>query len=135
MDLYSYAFQVADKNSNGFLSINELQFAAIIVLGFNLSPRFISEFVASDTCDLTTFISLCKAALNKLEVSESTIDSRLKFSCLDESTNGFLTFQDFSRIVRRFCFIPNFKLRQFFAAVDTDDDGYVTFKDLATIII
>ena len=135
MDLYSYAFRVVDKNSKGFLTTKEVQSAAFIVLGFELSIRFIKDFVFSDTSDIQTFISLCKAASAKFQIPECNISTRVTFNCLDESSNGFLTFEDFSRIVGRFCFIPNFRLKKLFAVIDSDGDGYVTFKDLEGVLI
>lgn len=134
MDLHCCAFRVLDKNSTGFLTVEELQAAAFIVLGVELSIGFITEFVVSDKSDLQTFILLCKEAAAKFHIPECNVNARSKFSSLDEFSNGFLTFNDFSRIVGRFCYIPNFRLKKIFSVFDSDGDGYVTFKDLATLL-
>lgn len=141
-------FSLFDKSSKGYLTKHELKLSMIYSFGFKpptailneiWSKRFESKLVGSmRTIPIERLIiqgvtpeyfALVMDEYSKTANLEKV--ARAEFTVIDELDKGFLSFQDFEKLIKNNMtdFLGESKKRAIFREIDLDGDGKISYQD------
>lgn len=128
MKTIEQAFAFFDQEQKGYLNTHQAK-CALLYLHGELPAAFkdITRRRAGEI-DLRTLDDLSGLLTPK---TDAELVSEV-FSAMDQSSQGFLTRQDFDQVCERYAkFLSPTARRDLFAELDSNTDGRVTLRDLA----
>lgn len=134
------AFDIADKNRNGFLTRKDYKVAVTALLGYKPSKyetdRLLNEhgedqlLTDGNVVKGMPFETFKSLMLPKMYQRDTDDLIRQIFLGLDVQCRGFLTLEEVTQAFHEVIpTIPQSQVKQFFNEIDMDEDGRISYKD------
>ena len=144
------AFDFADVEKNGYLSMDDFKVAHIAIFGCKPSKHEMRDIIrkygkiidtpsirgiVNEHTHVIDFEQYQQVMIDRLKYTDIDDESRETFHILDARCKGFIDFEDFKNLVHRF--LPRFDLlrvRKLFDETDRDSDGRVSYRDFQILM-
>ena len=144
------AFDFADVEKNGYLSMDDFKVAHIAIFGCKPSKHEMQDIIrkygkiidtpsirgiVNEHTHVIDFEQYQQVMIDRLKYTDIDDEIRETFHILDARCKGFIDFEDFKNLVHRF--LPRFDLlrvRKLFDETDRDSDGRVSYRDFQILM-
>jgi Ca2+-binding EF-hand superfamily protein len=133
LDFYQIKFNFIDKDKDGILSIQELEYA-LGVLGTYLKKKEFDELEKeSSSYNLEKFLEVCQNKVDYNKIESSMIES---FKILESDKEGFISQKDLISILKKYNEkISDKDIKDIIKEAQPDKNGYININDLAKDMI
>ncbi len=130
---YINVFNFIDKDKDGILSIQELEYA-LGVLGTYLKKKEFDELEKeSSSYNLEKFLEVCQNKVDYNKIESSMIES---FKILESDKEGFISQKDLISILKKYNEkISDKDIKDIIKEAQPDKNGYININDLAKDMI
>lgn len=133
LDFYQIKFNFIDKDKDGILSIQELEYA-LGVLGTYLKKKEFDELEKESTSYIIEkFLEVCQNKVDYNKIESSMIES---FKILESDKEGFISQKDLISILKKYNEkISDKDIKDIIKEAQPDKNGYININDLAKDMI